>query len=101
MTWHFSALPDGQAVTLLEGTGTAALRDAAGNPLAGGAGFARAFDVLIGDANGDRLVSMADVSTIQARILTGLYDPFDDLNGDGLLSAADIAVAQSRIGHRL
>ncbi len=100
LTWKFSALADGHVVTDLAGAGPSALRDAAGNPLASGAGFARAFDLLYGDANGDGVVSITDAIAVRAGIASGLYDPFDDLTGDGLLSAADIAVAQSRIGHK-
>src|SRR5262249_40290875 len=53
LTWSINAVSIGRFATLLTGTGADALKDAAGNPLDGGSGFAQNFNVLYGDVNDD------------------------------------------------
>ncbi|MHB1560624.1 MAG: beta strand repeat-containing protein, partial [Isosphaeraceae bacterium] len=100
LTWSIKAVSKGSLSTLLAGSGTDALKDAAGNPLAGGTGFAQAFRVLYGDVNGDGVVSSADMLTVYRAIGT-TYDIFDDLDGDGMVDMTDVLIARKQIGAKL
>lgn len=45
---------------------------------------------LLGDANGDGEVNIADVTTVIDLFIIGDYDPAMDINGDGEVNIADI-----------
>lgn len=101
LTWTFrSGLADGRHVTSLLGSGNSALRDRAGNALGGGAGFGRAFDVLLGDFNGDGKVSFGDVNGILTQAVRG-YDLYADLYGDGNVNLDDVFLSLKRLGRKL
>src|SRR5262249_30992912 len=56
LTWSISAIDLGTFATSLLGSGSHALKDAAGNALGGGAGFGQSFRVLWGDVTDDGVV---------------------------------------------
>jgi hypothetical protein len=104
LTWKFSGKTVGEFSTALAHTGTNALKDKAGNPIAA---FTQDFDVLYGDFNQDRVVNAADEAGIRAN-LTGPYQPndpayniFADVSGDGLVNLVDVNVARARKGKAL
>ena len=100
LTWSISALTLGTFNTTLLGTGVDALKDAAGNPLYAGAGFAENFKVLYGDFNDDGNVTSADMVGVYAAT-AGSYNIFADMNGDGSVSIADVLIVRSRLGKTL
>jgi hypothetical protein len=100
LTWSFAAIAKGSFATLLSGAGADALRDAAGNALGAGLGFAQSFRVLYGDFTGDGAVSSVDLTGVRLAALQP-YDAFADLNGDGVVDAADAQIARGRIGAAL
>ena len=71
-----------------------------GTMLGGGAGFAQAFNVLEGDANGDGVVSSADMSAVY-KAISQPYNIFDDINGDGVINMVDVSLARALIGNHL
>src|SRR5262249_12270295 len=90
----------GAFMTTLQGSGINALKDAGGNGLSAGSGFAENFKVLTGDVNDDGVVSSADVVAVNnARTLP--YNILYDLNGDGVIDINDINIARNRIGSTL
>jgi hypothetical protein len=59
------------------------------------------FNRLLGDVNGDGVVSQSDVQLIKATLGktgTGLET---DVNGDGQVSKADLSLARRSLGHRI
>ena len=77
---------------------------------AGGAGstpaaLSYAFDVAVGDVNGDGVVSVRDVGPLRAGLghTAGEtdYAPGADLGGDGLIDGTDVAALRARVGTRL
>ncbi len=51
-----------------------------------------------GDLNGDGSWNCADVDSLVAQIVTGMYADLFDMNGDSLLNAADVTVWLGRAG---
>jgi uncharacterized repeat protein (TIGR01451 family) len=100
LTWTFNAITLGKFATTLQGSGSDALKDAAGNPLAYGAGFAQNFNVLEGDVNDDGVVDSADMLTVY-EATNKPYDIFDDINGDGVVTMADVSLVRQLIGNQL
>ncbi len=100
LTWNISPIALGNFATTLAGSGANALKDAAGNALAGGAGFTQNLKVLYGDFNDDGVVNSADMAAVQAAVANP-YNFFADMNGDGVISAADTAIVRSRLGTSL
>ena len=100
LTWNITPMTIGKFMTQLLGSGANAIKDAAGNELYGGAGFAQNFKVLYGDFNGDGTVTSADMVGVH-NLSLGPYNIFADLNGDGVVNTADAKIAQSRIGTHL
>jgi hypothetical protein len=97
LTWTFGAITNATLSTSLTGSGANAIKDAAGNGLAGGAGFSEAFSVLYGDFNGDGVVNASDgVLVNNAR--SQPYNLFADINGDGVVNATDVNIVRTRIG---
>ena len=104
LTWHFPVKTKNSFTVDLAATGTSALKDAAGNPIAA---FSRSFEVLYGDFNGDRIVNAADEVGVRANIAPpfqlnpGGYNVFADLNGDGIVNVVDAGIARARRGNSL
>ena len=100
LTFGFAPISVGSFATTLAGTGAAALTDAAGNPLAAGAGFAQGFKVLYGDLNADGVVSATDFVGVYYATAQP-YSLFADLNGDGVVDLADVRIVRARAGAKL
>ena len=96
LTWTFSAITNATLSTTLAGTGANAIKDAAGNALAGGAGFSQAFSVLYGDFNGDGVVTRPIARRSAA--IQQLYNMFADINGDGVVNTTDVTIERHRHG---
>jgi hypothetical protein len=97
LTWTFPAIINATLSTTLAGSGPNAIKDAAGNALAGGAGFTQAFSVLYGDFNADGVVNASD-GTLVNNARSAPYNIFADLNGNGVVDATDVNIARTRIG---
>jgi hypothetical protein len=98
LTWTLSTpMVIGAFMTTLQGGGADALKDAAGNALAGGSGFAESFKVLLGDVNDDGVVSIADV-VLANNASSGPYSLRYDVNGDGVVDMTDVNIVRGRIG---
>jgi hypothetical protein len=97
LTWTFSAITNATLSTTLAGSGPNAIKDAAGNALAGGAGFTQAFSVLYADFNGDGVVNASDLTLVNNARLAP-YNIFADINGDGVVNATDVNIVRTRIG---
>jgi hypothetical protein len=102
LTWTLAApIVKGSFNTGLASAGADAVRDAAGNPMNL---FARAFNVLWGDFNGDHVVNALDEAGVRAGLAgpfrpgTATYDPFADLSGDGLVNLIDVGLTRTRRG---
>jgi hypothetical protein len=100
LTWTITPVALGNLATVLAGSGADALKDAAGNGLGGGSGFAQALKVLWADFNDDGIVNASDLVLVNnARAQT--YNIFADLNGDGVINLNDVNVVRARIGTTL
>lgn len=100
LTWAISPVAIGNLATMLAGSGADAIKDAAGNALAGGSGFSQNLKILWGDFNDDGVVNSQDaVGVNNARL--GTYSIFADLNGDGVVNLTDVTIARTRIGTSL
>jgi hypothetical protein len=100
LTWSISPVSLGTFATALAGTGADAIKDAAGNPLAGGTGFSQNFKVLWGDVNDDGIVNIQD----QVLVNSGRSQPysiFNDMNGDGVVDVTDVSIVRGQNGHSL
>jgi hypothetical protein len=97
LTWTFTAITNATLSTSLAGSGANAIKDAAGNGLAGGSGFSQAFSVLYGDFNGDGVVTAADLLGVTAATKQA-YNLFADINGDGVVNTADTTIVKAREG---
>jgi hypothetical protein len=97
LTWTFPAITNATLSTVLAGSGTNAIKDAAGNGLSGGSGFSQAFSVLYGDFNGDGVVSILDATEVNSSIKLS-HNIFADINGDGVVNATDVNIVRTRIG---
>ncbi len=100
LTWNISPLSLGAFATTLSGTGANALTDAAGNPLANGAGFSQTLKVLWGDFDDDGFVTSADMVGVNNASVSP-YDLFADENGDGIVNVADVQTVRSRLATSL
>lgn len=100
LTWTISPLAQGNFATHLAGNGPNAIKDAAGNPLAGGSGFSQALKVLWGDFNDDGVVNAADLAQVN-NARSAPYIIFADMNGDGVVNTTDVMIVRSRIGTSL
>jgi hypothetical protein len=67
LTWSINPVALGALSTTLAGSGPNALKDAAGNALSGGAGFAQALKIFEGDFNDDGAVNAQDFVLINTR----------------------------------
>jgi hypothetical protein len=101
LTWRFPGVSRGSFNMGLVTTGTNALKDRAGNPVAA---FAQAFNVLWGDVNDDHVVNALDEAAVRGQ-LTGPFqpgsastNPFADLSGDGLVNLIDVGITRTRRG---
>jgi large repetitive protein len=100
LTWTVNPISIASVSTTLAGSGLHALKDAAGNSLSGGSGFAQNFKVLLGDFNDDGVVNSVD--TVDVNLQTARpYNLFADLNGDGVVNASDVRIARSMLGASL
>ena len=97
LTWTFTAITNATLSTTLAGSGANAIKDAAGNGLAGGAGFTQAFSVLYGDFNGDGVVTATDLVGVNAATKLA-YNLFADINGDGVVNLADVTIVKAQQG---
>ena len=82
------------------GSGANAVKDAAGNALAGGAGFSQNIKVLWGDFNDDGAVNSQDLVLV-TNAEAAPYNKFADLNGDGAVNSGDVLIVRSRLGTSL
>ena len=100
LTWTISPLALGNVATTLAGSGADALKDAGGNALTNGAGFAQNLKILYGDFNDDGLVNSQDgVGVNNAR--SSAYNVLADMNGDGVVDVNDVRIVATRIGTSL
>jgi hypothetical protein len=100
LTWSISPVALGSLSTTLAGSGPNALKDAAGNALAGGAGFTQALKILEGDFNDDGIVNAQDFVLIN-NARSAAYNIFADINGDGVVNLTDVTIARGRNGTSL
>jgi hypothetical protein len=100
LTWSINSISNANVSAMLAGTGADAIEDAAGNPLAGGAGFSQSFKVLYGDFNDDGVVNSLDTVSVRNQTAAS-YNILADLNGDGVVNAIDISVARLQLGATL
>jgi Beta-propeller repeat/PASTA domain/Dockerin type I domain len=100
LTWLIAPVPQGNLAPVLSGSGPTALLDAAGNSLAGGAGFTQALKILWGDFNDDGVVSAADLVGVNNATIAP-YNVFADMNGDGVVTIADVQIVRTRVGTSL
>lgn len=100
LSWVVNPLTVGNIATTLLGSGVNALKDAAGNPLYAGTGFAQNFKVLNGDFNQDGFVTSADMVGVNTAIAAA-YNIFADINGDGLVDLNDVQAIRTRNGNKL
>jgi hypothetical protein len=97
LTWTFPPISNATLSTSLAGSGTNAIKDKAGNGLAGGAGFSQMLSVLYGDFNGDGVVTAADL--VGDNFATkGAYNVIADINGDGVVNVTDVTIIKTRQG---
>lgn len=106
LIWTFSTLADLNYSTKLLGTTTNAITDPLGNSLQGGIGngtdFSRAFAILYGDVNGDRIVNSSDMAAVSINITSpGAMAVFADVNGSGGIDISDYQIVRSRVGRKL
>jgi Big-like domain-containing protein/dockerin type I repeat protein len=97
LTWTFGAITNATLSTVLAGSGANAIKDTAGNGLAGGTGFSQAFSVLYGDFTGDGAVTAADLLGVTAATKQA-YNLFADINGDGVVNTADATIVKVQEG---
>jgi hypothetical protein len=100
LTWTITPISIGNVAFQLSGSGTNALKDAAGNALNAGAGIRQALKILLGDFNDDGAVSASDMVGVNNAI-SAPYNVFGDMNGDGVVSSADVQVVRARAGTTL
>ncbi|NDQ58861.1 MAG: PASTA domain-containing protein, partial [Acidipila sp.] len=100
LNWSINPVPQGNLAVALSGSGPNALKDAAGNGLGGGAGFAQALKVLWGDFNDDGVVSAGDLIGVNNATVSP-YNIFADMNGDGTVSVSDVQIVRARVGTSL
>ena len=100
LTWTINPVALGALSTTLAGSGANALKDAAGNALAGGAGFAQLLKILEGDFNDDGVVNAQDFVLIN-NARSQAYNIFADINGDGVVNLTDVTIARGRNGTTL
>jgi uncharacterized repeat protein (TIGR01451 family) len=100
LTWTITPIALGNFTTTLIGTGTNAIKDAAGNALAGGSGFSQSLKVLYGDVNDDGVVNSQDLVLVN-NATKQPYNILMDMDGDGAITTNDVKVVQSRIGTSL
>jgi hypothetical protein len=97
LTWTFPAITNATLSTSLAGSGANAIKDAAGNGLAGGSGFSQAFSVLYGDFTGDGAVTATDLVGVNDATKLA-YNVFADINGDGVVNIADVTIVRVQQG---
>ena len=100
LTWTITPISIGKFGTVLQGSGSNALTDAAGNGLMSGNGFTQNFRVLLGDFDGDGTVTYADVSS-ETNAETSAYNPFADINGDGVVNIYDVIIVINQLNKHL
>ena len=100
LTWTITPLSLGSFATVLAGSGADALKDVAGNILAGGAGFSQTVKVLWADFNDDGVVNSQDQVLVNAA-RSSPYNILADLNGDGVVDSNDVLVVRARVGTSL
>lgn len=104
LTWTFSAISKGIFDITLLNSGVNALKDVAGNPIAA---FTKHFEVLYGDFNDDKKVTIDDELGVRPFIASPYdlhptnYNIFADLSGDGLVNVVDVGIAHNRKGQQL
>ncbi len=98
LTWTFAGITNATLATTLAGSGANAIKDSAGNALAGGSGFSQSFSVLYGDFNGDGVVNSLDFTQVVAAE-SAPYNIFADINGDGVVNSTDAAIVRTQEGH--
>jgi hypothetical protein len=121
-TWTLSTpISNDKLRIILPGTGSAPIRDLQNAPLdgawldtfstfpsgsgVGGADFRFRLNVLMGDVNGDRMVTSADVSAIAGNLGRTSGDPLyvlrQDINRNGIIDIDDLNLAQGQLGQAL
>jgi len=100
LTWTINAITSASLNTMLAGSGMHAIKDAAGNPLAGGSGFSQNFKVLYGDYNDDGIVNSLDTVSVYGQTAAP-YNILADLNGNGVVNLSDAGIARSQLGGSL
>jgi hypothetical protein len=100
LTWTITPISVGVFNTNLLGSGADGITDAAGNFLGGGTGFAQGLTVLLGDWNGDKSVTSADMSGVNVG-RSQTYNIFADINGDGVVDTTDVQTVRAHLGSSL
>jgi hypothetical protein len=97
LTWTIAPITVGVFNTDLHASGPDEITDAAGNLLSGGTDFLQGLTVLLGDFNGDKSVTSADLSGVNlARSQS--YNIFADINGDGSVTTTDVLIVRAQLG---
>ena len=100
LTWTITPVAIGTFSTALSVTGAGAIKDAAGNALAAGAGFSQNLKVLYGDVNDDGVVNSQDLVLLN-NATRQPYNILMDMDGDGAVTATDVKLVQPRVGTSL
>jgi trimeric autotransporter adhesin len=101
LNWAISPVAIGNLATMLAGSGADAIKDAAGNALAGGSGFSQNLKILWGDFNDDGVVNAGDGVAVNSVRVSNTYNIFADMNGDGVVNVTDVEIVRTRIGTSL
>ena len=96
--FSFSKAPQAERLSLKVGQGLSPKADATLSLLQS---FNQNVTILAGDANGDGVVTSADMVKIRNLIAISGSDPFADLNGDNTVNTTDMSLIRRRIGTRL
>lgn len=97
LTWTVNPVSNATISAALSGSGANAIKDTAGNPLAGGSGFTQALSILYGDFNGDGAVTSTDMVDVNAA-RSAAYNLFADINGDGVVNTTDVSLVKGLEG---
>ena len=98
LIWTIDPVSLGSFVLTLANSGSDALADSDGNPVAGQ--LSQTMRVLLGDINDDGVVNASDLALVIAQKQYS-YNIFDDTNGDGVIDETDVETVRWQVGNTL